>query len=69
MFPERGRVLWNGISLEEAVPSWKQMPNGDKPLITIFGRETFIGEEIAELRSDPIFQAASEPVPSLATKL
>jgi hypothetical protein len=46
---ESVRVLWDDISLAEAVRRWQQLPSEDQGLVTIFGAETFVGKEIGDL--------------------
>ena len=51
------RILWDGISLAEAVSRWQRLPQEDQPLVTIFGQETFAGSEIEELAKRGGFHA------------
>jgi hypothetical protein len=46
---EPGRVLWDGISLAEAVRRWLNLSIDAQPLVTIFGTDTFSGAQIAQL--------------------
>jgi hypothetical protein len=44
--PRLSRVLWDGISLAEAVRRWLQLPPEDQGLVMIFGQETFVGQKL-----------------------
>ena len=46
------RILWDGISLAEAVSRWQRLPQEDQPLVT-----TFAGSEIEELAKRGGFHA------------
>jgi hypothetical protein len=52
-----GRILWDGINLAEAVRRWLELPAGDQVLVTIFGKQIFVGPEIADLASREDFLA------------
>ena len=54
-----GRILWDGITLAEAVRRWLKLPPDDQPLVTIFGTQSFAGAEIAELAKRPDFPKTS----------
>jgi hypothetical protein len=45
----RPSVLWDGITLAEAVKRWLRLPDEQQSLVTIFGPENFYGSAIDEL--------------------
>ena len=42
-------VLWDSISLHEAIRRWLELPNEDQPFVTICGTAIYSGYEIGEL--------------------
>ena len=53
-----GRVLWDRITLAEAVRCWLNLFIDAQPLVTIFGTDTYSGAQIAQLAMRADFPTA-----------